>query len=50
MDEINYDRLNEFRNIDVFVNTACQRIAIDDMDKLEKPIVNAEDLEPYFLK
>lgn len=49
-DEINYNRLNEFRDIDVFINTACQRIAIDDMDKVEKPIINAEDLEPYLLK
>ncbi len=49
-DEINFDRLNEFRKVDVFVSTACQRIAIDDMDKVSKPIVNAEDLEPYFLK
>ena len=46
-DEINFQRLNEFRDVDAFINTACQRIAIDDMDKLEKPIVNAEDLRPY---
>lgn len=49
-DEINYSRLNEFKDIDVFINTACQRIAIDDMEKIEKPIINAEDLEPYLLK
>ena len=49
-DEINFNRLNEFRDIDVFVSTACQRIAIDEMDKVEKPIINAEDLESYFLK
>lgn len=49
-DEINYSRLNEFRDIDVFINTACQRIAIDDMDKVEKPIINAEDLESYLVK
>ena len=49
-DEINYNRLNEFIDIDVFINTACQRIAIDDMDKIEKPVINAEDLEPYLLK
>ncbi len=46
-DEINFQRLNEFRDVDAFINTACQRIAMDDMDKLEKPIVNAEDLRPY---
>ena len=49
-DEINYSRLNEFRDIDVFINTACQRIAIDDSEKLDKPIINAEDLESYLLK
>lgn len=49
-DEINYSRLNEFRDVDVFVNTACQRIALDDAEKLDKPIINAEDLEPYLLK
>ncbi len=49
-DEINFNRLNEFRDIDVFISTACQRIAIDEMDKVEKPIINAEDLESYFLK
>ncbi|MCL4398428.1 MAG: diphthamide synthesis protein [Candidatus Parvarchaeota archaeon] len=46
-DEINFDRLNEFREIDVFVSTACQRIAIDDMNKVKKPMINAEDLESY---
>ncbi len=49
-DDISYTRRNEFRHIDVFINTACQRIAIDDMDKVDKPIINAEDLEPYLLK
>ncbi len=49
-DEIDYARLNEFRKIDIFINTACQRIAIDDAKKLDKPIINAEDLEPYLLK
>ncbi len=49
-DEVNFARLNEFRSVDIFISTACQRIAIDDMDKVDKPIINAEDLEPYFLK
>ena len=46
-DEINFERLNEFRDIDAFISTACQRIAIDDMNKVNKPMVNAEDLESY---
>ena len=41
------ERLNEFREIDAFVSTACQRIAIDDMNKVKKPMINAEDLESY---
>ena len=49
-DEINFQRLNGFRDVDAFINTACQRIAIDDIDKIEKPIVNAEDLKPYVLQ
>ncbi|MCL4391286.1 diphthamide synthesis protein [Candidatus Parvarchaeota archaeon] len=46
-DEVNFERLNEFRDIDAFVSTACQRIAIDDMNKVKKPMINAEDLESY---
>lgn len=46
-DEVNFERLNEFRDIDAFVSTACQRIAIDDMNKVKKPMINAEDLENY---
>ena len=49
-DEINFDRLNEFREIDAFISTACQRIAIDDMNKVKKPMINAEDLESYILE
>lgn len=49
-DEINFERLNEFREIDAFVSTACQRIAIDDMNKVKKPMINAEDLESYLLE
>ncbi|MCW1292012.1 MAG: diphthamide synthesis protein [Candidatus Parvarchaeota archaeon] len=45
-DEINFNYLNELEG-DAIINTACQRIAIDDKEKLNKPIVNAEDLNDY---
>ncbi|MFH1590180.1 MAG: diphthamide synthesis protein [archaeon] len=41
---IEFDRLEDFPFIDCFVNTACERIATDDYDKLNKPILNFEDL------
>ncbi len=49
-DEINFERLNEFIQIDAFISTACQRIAIDDMNRVKKPMINAEDLESYILE
>ncbi len=49
-DDVDFKTLNEFRDIDIFINTACQRIAMDDMNKIEKPIINAEDLEDYLTK
>ncbi len=49
-DEVNFDRLNEFRDIDAFISTACQRIAIDDMDRVKKPMINVEDFESYILE
>lgn len=45
-DEINFEYLNELPG-DAIINTACQRIAKDDKEKLNKPIVNAEDLYEY---
>lgn len=49
-DEIDFKRLNEFRDIDIFINTACQRISTDDADKIEKPIINVEDIEDYLVR
>ena len=48
--DVDFKRLNEFREIDVFINTACQRISIEDADKVEKPILNAQDIEDYLIK
>jgi len=41
---INPGSLEDFNFIECFVNTACPRIAIDDYEKIEKPIINMEDI------
>lgn len=41
---INFDELNNIKHIDAFVNTACPRIAIDDTDRLNKPLLSANEL------
>ncbi len=45
-DEVNFEYLNDLPG-DAIINTACQRIASDDREKLNKPIVNADDLYEY---
>ena len=45
--EITPENLNSFTDIDLFVNTACPRIALDDSGRFLKPIVNSQDVEPY---
>jgi 2-(3-amino-3-carboxypropyl)histidine synthase len=37
------EELMNFPQIDAWVNTACPRIAIDDLERFEKPIINMED-------
>jgi 2-(3-amino-3-carboxypropyl)histidine synthase len=39
-----FESLDNMLNIDAFVNTACPRIAIDDMDRTRKPILSANEL------
>jgi len=41
---IEFNRLEDFPFVDVFVNTACERIAYDDYKKFVKPVLNYEDL------
>lgn len=41
---LNPDETYNFPEIEVWVNTACYRIGLDDVDNYSKPIVNAEDL------
>lgn len=39
-----FDALNNMMEFDAFVNTACPRIAIDDTDRLRKPLLSANEL------
>jgi diphthamide biosynthesis enzyme Dph1/Dph2-like protein len=39
-----FESLADFRGLDVFLNTMCERIGLDDMDVQNIPIINIEDL------
>ena len=39
-DEISTDSLNNFQEVDIFINTACPRLAIDDAAKFNNSILN----------
>lgn len=39
-----FESLNNMLEFDAFVNTACPRIAIDDTDRLNKPLLSANEL------
>lgn len=39
-----FDSVNNMLEFDAFVNTACPRIAIDDTDRLRKPLLSANEL------
>jgi len=41
---IDFTQMNNFPFIDCWVNSACPRIGIDDKNKVDKPIVNLEDV------
>lgn len=43
-DEISAQRLQDFNYIEVFVNTACPRIALDDYSQFPKPVLNISTL------
>jgi len=45
LDEIKPSNLMPFRDLDVFVVTACPRIAIDDSKMYEKPLLTPSELE-----
>jgi 2-(3-amino-3-carboxypropyl)histidine synthase len=39
-----FESLNNMREFDAFVNTACPRIAIDDIERTAKPLLSANEL------
>ncbi len=39
-----FESVSNMREFDAFVNTACPRIAIDDTDRLPKPLLSANEL------
>ena len=43
-DTIDFNQLENFPFIECFVNTACPRIALDDSIKINKAIINLEDI------
>lgn len=43
-DTFNFSSLQDFPFIDLFINTSCERIGLDDMTSREIPVINAEDL------
>jgi 2-(3-amino-3-carboxypropyl)histidine synthase len=45
LDEINPSNLMPFRDLDAFIVTACPRIAIDDSEMYQKPLLTPSELE-----
>ncbi|MAG47046.1 diphthamide biosynthesis enzyme Dph2 [archaeon] len=43
MNEVTPDKLMNFYDIDAFIETACPRIAIEDREKYEKPLISARE-------
>ncbi len=41
---LDFESINNMLEFDAFVNTACPRIAIDDVDRLRKPLLSANEL------
>ncbi len=41
---VDFDAVNNMLCFDAFVNTACPRIGIDDIDRLRKPLLSANEL------
>jgi 2-(3-amino-3-carboxypropyl)histidine synthase len=40
----NFNALEDFNFLDCYINTACKRIGLDDTVRLNKPIINIEDI------
>ena len=43
-DTLDFGELENYPFIDVFVNTMCPRIGLDDTNKMQKPVINADKL------
>ena len=41
---IEFFQMDNFNFVECWVNTACSRIGVDDLDKFRKPVVNLEDV------
>jgi len=46
-DTLDFSELENFNFIDVWVNTMCPRIALDDFGKARKPIINISDIHDF---
>lgn len=42
---VNFGGLEDYPFVDVWVNTACPRISFDDSIKIQRPVVNLEDVK-----
>lgn len=42
---IDFNDLENYPDIEIFINTMCPRIAFDDTNKIQKSIINLEDIE-----
>src|SRR5438128_3282844 len=43
-DEIRPEKLLDFTDVDAFVDTACPRLALDDPERFQKPIVTRDEI------
>ena len=43
-DNVDFSQLENFPFVEVWVNTACPRIAIDEYEKFNKPVINIDDV------
>jgi len=43
--EINFESLENFVHFDCFINTACPRVAVDDFERIRKPMLGVDDFK-----
>jgi len=44
-DTLVFSELENFPDIDCWINTACPRIAVDDHSRFQRPVINIDDLD-----